>query len=72
MLPKIAFALPFVLITVAFTSQPASNAQESSTKAKTLETGTFHGKVHQTTGRATIYQEASGTRIHPNTKTVSA
>jgi hypothetical protein len=29
-------------------------------KAKTLETGTFHGKVHNTSGRATIYQEANG------------
>ncbi|HKN61060.1 MAG TPA: DM13 domain-containing protein, partial [Candidatus Acidoferrales bacterium] len=26
----------------------------------TLETGTFHGKVHQTSGRATVYQEADG------------
>jgi hypothetical protein len=28
--------------------------------AKTLETGTFHGKVHMTSGRATIYQEKDG------------
>ena len=28
--------------------------------AKTLETGTFHGKVHNTSGRATIYQEKDG------------
>src|SRR5258707_1548595 len=27
-------------------------------KAKTLETGKFHGKVHATSGRATVYQEA--------------
>jgi len=33
------------------------SAQE---KAKTLETGTFHGKVHNTSGRATIYREAGG------------
>src|SRR4029077_10198044 len=26
--------------------------------AKTLETGKFHGKVHKTEGRATLYQEA--------------
>jgi hypothetical protein len=25
-----------------------------------LETGTFHGKVHSTSGRATIYQESDG------------
>src|SRR5262249_13748193 len=29
-------------------------------KAKTLETGLFHGKVHNTSGRATIYEEANG------------
>jgi len=48
------------LATLAFTLdlQPSVNAQES--KAKTLETGTFHGKVHDTSGRATIYQEKDG------------
>ena len=29
-------------------------------KAKTLVTGKFHGKVHPTEGRATVYREASG------------
>src|SRR2546426_7764704 len=29
-------------------------------KAKALETGKFHGKVHTTSGRATVYQEADG------------
>lgn len=29
-------------------------------KAKTLFTGKFHGKVHATSGRATVYQEADG------------
>src|SRR2546430_3479334 len=29
-------------------------------KAKTLETGKFHGKVHVTSGRATVYQQADG------------
>jgi pentapeptide MXKDX repeat protein len=29
-------------------------------KAKTVETGKFHGKVHKTEGRATVYQEADG------------
>jgi hypothetical protein len=37
-----------------FGSQAPLNAQGA--KAKTLETGTFHGKVHDTSGRATIYQ----------------
>ena len=38
--------------------QPRCSAQEN--KPKTLETGTFHGKVHSTSGRATIYQEQNG------------
>ena len=33
------------------------SAQE---KTQALETGTFHGKVHATSGRATIYREADG------------
>ena len=48
------------LAVLAFTSglQPAAHAQDSN--AKTLATGTFHGKVHSTSGRATIYQEEDG------------
>ena len=38
-------------------------AQAQSSGAKTLETGTFHGKVHQTSGRATIYEETDGKLI---------
>jgi pentapeptide MXKDX repeat protein len=34
------------------------NMQDS--MAKTLFTGKFHGKVHKTEGRATVYQEADG------------
>ena len=33
------------------------SAQE---KAQAIETGTFHGKVHNTSGRATIYKEGDG------------
>jgi hypothetical protein len=29
-------------------------------KARAVETGAFHGKVHNTSGRATIYSEADG------------
>jgi len=29
-------------------------------KAQPLETGAFHGKVHHTSGRATIYKESDG------------
>ena len=32
-------------------------------KAKTLFTGKFHGKVHKTSGRATVYQEADGKMV---------
>jgi hypothetical protein len=63
MLHKISLALAFVLLTLAFGSQPSASAQDSTNHAsqvKTLETGAFHGKVHQTSGRATIYQESDG------------
>jgi hypothetical protein len=36
--------------------------------AKTLVTGKFHGKVHKTEGRATIYQEADGKLVLRLTK----
>jgi Electron transfer DM13 len=63
MFSKITLGVSFVLLTVAFGSHPSANAQQSSEHnngVKTLETGTFHGKVHPTSGRATIYQEANG------------
>lgn len=64
MFPKIKLAWGFVLLTLAFGLQAPANAQESaSQQAKTIETGTFHGKVHQTSGRATIYKEADGKLI---------
>jgi hypothetical protein len=63
MLLKTNGALAVVLLTLALGSQPSASAQSSTSQekqAKTLETGTFHGKVHQTSGRATIYQESDG------------
>ena len=48
----IALAMLLSLVWLACVS-----AQE---KAQTLFTGTFHGKVHSTSGRATIYKEANG------------
>jgi hypothetical protein len=63
MLPKIKPAMALVMLTLAFGAQPSVKAQESAkhdNEAKTLATGTFHGKVHQTSGRATIYQEPDG------------
>jgi hypothetical protein len=46
-----------IAMLVSLTGLSPVNAQD---KAKTLETGTFHGKVHKTSGRATIYQESDG------------
>lgn len=60
---RINLALAFVLLTLSVGTQPTANAQASTTndqQAKTLATGTFHGKVHKTSGRATVYQEADG------------
>ena len=36
---------------------------QDSAQAKPLATGTFHGNVHSTSGRATIYQEQDGKLI---------
>jgi hypothetical protein len=66
MLTKIKLTLAFVSLTVVFGSQSLAGEQESSghdNKVKTLATGSFHGKVHQTSGRATIYQEADGKMV---------
>lgn len=55
--------LACTLLTVALVLQVPARAQDSAkhdSEAKTIETGTFHGKVHQTSGRATIYREADG------------
>jgi hypothetical protein len=59
---NIRLALAFVLMTLVLGLQSSASAQENtqSKEAKTLVTGTFHGKVHQTSGRATVYQEADG------------
>jgi hypothetical protein len=57
--PKTVLAL--AALAIAFGLPSSAQAQDS--QAKTLETGTFHGKVHSTSGRATIYQEADGKLI---------
>jgi hypothetical protein len=36
---------------------------QAQTGTQTLETGTFHGQVHNTSGRATIYREADGKMV---------
>ena len=63
MVRNIKTALALVALTFTFALQASVYAQDSmkhEDKNKTLETGTFHGKVHKTSGRATIYQEADG------------
>ena len=57
MVRNVSRALALAALALTFGLQPAVRAQE---KAKTLETGTFHGKVHSTSGRVTIYQEDDG------------
>lgn len=63
MVRNIKTALALVALTFTFALQASVYAQDSmkqEDKTKTLETGTFHGKVHKTSGRATICQEADG------------
>jgi hypothetical protein len=57
-------ALALVLLTVAFGTLFRAGAQQnpgSDNPAKTLATGTFHGKAHKTSGRATVYQRTRRT-----------
>ena len=58
MIRNIKTAIPLAALAFTLGLQPAVNAQDSG--AKTIETGTFHGKVHNTSGRATIYREHDG------------
>ena len=63
MVRNIKTALGLAALAFTFGLHPSVYAQDSmkhESKAKTLETGTFHGKVHNTSGRATIYREADG------------
>jgi hypothetical protein len=55
----ISIAGAFAMLLSVTSFEPMS-AQE---KAQALETGTFHGKVHNTSGRATIYREPDGKLI---------
>lgn len=61
MVCKIRTMLAIAALAFTFGLQGPAHAQDSN--AKTLETGTFHGKVHSTSGRATIYQEKDGQLI---------
>lgn len=63
MVREAKFTAALAALAIAFVLQSSVYGQDNmkqETTAKTLETGTFHGKVHQTSGRATIYQEADG------------
>src|SRR6266571_325990 len=74
MIRTIKASLAFATLTGAFLFQAPLHAQDAmkqDTKkqddkmahegmAKTLLTGKFHGKVHATSGRATVYEEADG------------
>lgn len=63
MFRKIRTALGIATLALTFGMQPSGYAQDSmkqEPKAKTLATGTFHGNVHKTSGRATIYQQEDG------------
>lgn len=63
MVREAKFAAALAALVITFVLQPSVYGQDNmkqENNTKTLETGTFHGKVHQTSGRATIYQEADG------------
>ena len=63
MVRNIKTALALVALTFTFALRASVYAQDSmkhEDKTKRLETGSFHGKVHKTSGRATVYQEADG------------
>jgi Electron transfer DM13 len=45
---------------ISFTGTEHASAQET---AQAVEAGAFHGKVHKTSGRATIYKQADGQLI---------
>ena len=48
--------LAVVMLILALTSVQA----QDKTKAEPVATGTFHGKVHETSGRATLYRQEDG------------
>jgi len=63
MIRAIKIAAVFAALAVALGLQPSLYAQDNmkhENGLKTLETGTFHGQVHKTSGRATIYKEDDG------------
>jgi len=61
MVREIKIVVALAAIVSAWGLPSSTYAQDGAKQqAKAIETGTFHGKVHQTSGRATIYQEENG------------
>jgi hypothetical protein len=63
MIRKTKLALGSALLLLVLGLLPSASAQgnmQQNKEVKTLVTGNFHGKVHQTSGRATVYQDADG------------
>ena len=72
---KTALALAALTLTLGFGLHPTVYAQDSmkhENTAITLATGTFNGKVHSTSGRATIYQQEDGTWASKNIAEIGA
>ena len=66
MVRNIKTSLALAIFTFLVGSQLSVSAQDNmkhENKTKTLATGAFHGKVHKTSGRATIYQEEDGKQV---------
>jgi hypothetical protein len=63
MIPKTKLASGSILLSLVLGLLPSASAQgnmQQNKEVKTLVTGNFHGKVHHTSGRATVYQDADG------------
>jgi hypothetical protein len=58
MFSSIQKGIAFAALVFAAGANPLLHAQQQSASA--IETGTFHGKVHNTSGRATVYKESDG------------
>jgi hypothetical protein len=60
---KRQMVLAVAMLATAFALSLHAPAQAQEGKGKIVETGTFHGKVHSTSGRATIYQGEDGSLV---------
>jgi hypothetical protein len=59
----LALAMSFALPSLTNAQDSMKQENMADSKPKTLETGTFHGKVHDTSGRATVYEQSDGKRV---------